>query len=336
MNGEPIIRLEHGSGGKLSRDLVTEIIYSHFQSDAYPELTDAGFVGGDAGWAMTTDSYVVDPPLFPGGDIGRLAVFGTCNDLAVSGARPIALTVGFILEEGLPIGLVDRVVQSMAEAAQEAGVRIISGDTKVVPRGKGGGIYVNTSGLGMREFAGRLSPSSLRAGDAVIVSAPVGAHGIAVLAAREKLPVAGAIASDCAPLYPACRALFPLSSQLRFLRDATRGGVAAILNEGVDGAPVGVRIHESAIPLAPDVITAADLLGLDPLEIANEGVFVAVVAEEAAEQAVERLREVGVSADAAMIGEVTAETAGTVIMQTRIGGRRVVDYPRGLLLPRIC
>jgi hydrogenase expression/formation protein HypE len=336
MHGEPIIRLEHGSGGKLSRELVTEVIYPRFQSDAYPELNDAGFVGGDYRWAVTTDSYVVDPPVFPGGDIGRLAVFGTCNDLAVSGARPVALTVGLILEEGLPMGLLERVVASMADAAAEAGVRIVSGDTKVVPRGKGGGVYVNTSGFGMRELEGPLSPSSLQVGDAVIVSAPIGAHGIAVLAAREKLPVAGAISSDCAPLYPACRTLFALGARLRFLRDATRGGVAAVLNEAVDGQAVGVRVHESAFPVAQDVATAADLLGLDPLEVANEGVFIAVIAEDAAEEAVSLLRGIGVSGEAVMVGEVTPEDAGTVIMQTEIGGRRVVDYPRGLLLPRIC
>jgi hydrogenase expression/formation protein HypE len=331
-----LIRLEHGSGGALSRDLVESIIHPHFRSASYPELSDASPVEAGSDFLMTTDGYVVDPPFFPGGDIGALSVWGTCNDLAVCGAKPVCVSLALVLEEGLPIADLKRVLASAAAAAGQADTRIVTGDTKVVPRGKGGGIFVTTAGLGRRMFASRLSPSCIREGDSVIISAPVGAHGLTVLAARESLPVADALRSDMAFLYPAVSLLFPLKESLRFLRDATRGGIAAVLNEAVQGAAWGIRIEEAEIPVSEEVRTVAGLLGLNPLEIANEGVFIAVVDARAEAAALQALHAHPLGSTARCVGRVSLENPGAVLMTTRIGGTRRVDFPRGLLLPRIC
>lgn len=350
MNGGQV-RLEHGSGGALSRELVETVIYPAFRCEAYPELADASPVAPGADLLVTTDGYVVDPPFFPGGDVGMLAVFGTCNDLAVSGAAPVCLSLALILEEGFPLEALGRVLQSAARAAALAGTRIVTGDTKVVPRGTGGGIYVTTTGVGRRVFPRVLSPSRIREGDAVIVSGPLGAHGLAVLAARESLPVGASLRSDAALLYPLASALFPLDGRLRFLRDATRGGASSVLNEVAASlaalpARLGIEVDEEAFPVTPEVRTVSSLLGLNPLEVANEGVLVAVVEAGSEEEALAGLRRAGGgpgsttgSADgssAAVVGHVTPAHPGKVMLRTRVGGKRLLDFPRGLLLPRIC
>jgi hydrogenase expression/formation protein HypE len=332
----PLIRLEHGSGGALSRDLVESIIHPIFHGDAYPELSDAGPVEVGSDLLMTTDGYVVDPPFFPGGDIGRLSIFGTCNDLAVCGAKPICISLALVIEEGFPIASLTQALESAAAAAKEANARIVTGDTKVVPRGKGGGLFVTTTGLGRRVFPHVLSPSRIQNGDSVIVSGPLGAHGLTVLAARESLPVAGALHSDMAFLYPPVSRLFHLADSVHFMRDATRGGVASVLNEAAHAADWGIETVESEFPVTDEVRTVSDLLGLNPLEIANEGVFVVFAAQGAEEEALNALRAHALGKFARCVGHVTRNRPGTVIMTTRVGGKRILDFPRGLLLPRIC
>ncbi len=336
MKEDALIRLEHGSGGALSRDLVESVIHPFFRSASYPELSDASPIEAGSDFLMTTDGYVVDPPFFPGGDIGRLSVWGTCNDLAVCGAKPVCLSLALVLEEGFAVADLKKVLESAASAARESDTRIVTGDTKVVPRGKGGGIFITTAGLGRRMCPAPLSPSRIREGDGVLISAPIGAHGLTVLAARESLPVADAVRSDMAFLYPLVSLIFPLGESLRFLRDATRGGVAAVLNEAVQGAAWGIRMEEAEIPVSAEVRTVADLLGLNPLEIANEGVFVAVVDARAEAAALQALHSHPLGRAARCVGHVTRGNPGTVLMTTRIGGTRRVDFPRGLLLPRIC
>jgi hydrogenase expression/formation protein HypE len=330
------ISLEHGSGGALSRWLTEELIYPYFRGEHYAELVDAGPFHLEGGGLLTTDSYVVDPPFFPGGDIGRLAVFGTCNDLAVCGGAPLALSLALVLEEGFPLEDLRRVLASAQAAAEEAGVRVITGDTKVVPAGKGGGIYLNTAGVGRAAPGLRLSPARMRPGDRVLVSGPVGAHGLAVLAAREGLPVGAGLASDCANLHPLCAALGALGPALRCMRDATRGGLAAVLNELAGSSGLGLALVEQDIPVDGTVAAAAGLLGLNPLEIANEGVLAAVVQDAEAERALGILRSLPLGARARAVGMVTSANPGRVLLETSIGGRRWLDMPRGLLLPRIC
>jgi hydrogenase expression/formation protein HypE len=329
------VRLEHGSGGVLSRELIEEIIYPALKNVSYPALTDGTDISCAESMCMTTDTYVVDPVFFPGGDIGKLAVYGTCNDLAVSGAKPRYLSLGFVLEEGFGIDELSRVLSSIASAAESL-VAIVTGDTKVVPAGKGGGIYINSAGIGEKLYNDNLTPGRCQPGDKVIVSGAVGAHGITVLGAREGLPVGESLESDCANLYPLCEELYSLGKQLRFMRDATRGGVAAVLNEAVSAIPFGLLVREVKIPVDPDVKAASDILGLNPYEVANEGVFVAVVAPEAADNAVKSLSVHKEGRDAAVIGTIVEEHPGKVFLETLIGGRRLLDLPRGLLLPRIC
>ena len=330
------IRLEHGSGGGLSRQLTEDVIHPVFRGDAYPELSDATPVEIGSDLLLTTDGYVVDPPFFPGGDIGRLSVFGTCNDLAVCGAKPVCISLALILEEGLAVSDLHRVLASAAAAAKEANARVVTGDTKVVPAGKGGGIYVTTSGMGQRVFPHLLSPRRIREGDRVIVSAPLAAHGLTVLAARQSLPGTDRLRSDVAFLYPPVSRLFHLGDGLRFMRDATRGGVAAVLNEMARGAGWGIEVEEMSFPVAEEVRVVCDLLGLNPLEVANEGVFVAVVDARSEQAALESLHSHPLGRGAATVGTVSTARPGTVLMHTRIGGTRLVDFPRGLLLPRIC
>ncbi len=334
MSGAERIRLEHGSGGALTRELVDELIYPKFRSPHYRTLSDAAELAAPARPCMTTDGFVVDPLFFPGSDIGKLAVFGSCNDLAVCGARPVALSLALILEEGLATDTLEAVLDSIAAACADAGVHVVTGDTKVVPRGAGGGVYITTAAVGEIELDSPLGAERMVAGDLIVLSGSIGAHGIAVLAAREGLPVSRKVVSDCRNLYPACSALYGLGADLRVMRDATRGGVAAIANELVAGRTVSFRMDETLIPVAPPVASAAKLLGLTPLEIANEGVFLAVVSADCGEEAVERLRRNG--ADPVIVGEVGNAPAGVVVLETAAGGTRIVDLPRGLLLPRIC
>jgi hydrogenase expression/formation protein HypE len=330
------VRIEHGSGGALSRELVEKLIHPRLRTDAFTELSDAAAMEPGSDVLVTTDGFVVDPPFFPGGDIGRLAVYGTCNDLAVSGALAVSLALGVIVEEGFPLEDLARIIDSVAAAARETGVRVVTGDTKVVPAGKGGGVYLTTTGIGKRVFPHPMTPSRITPGDAVIVSGPLGSHGLAILAAREKLPVAPTLKSDAAPLFPLCRELYDLGEDLRFLRDATRGGAAAVLNEIAQDAPWGILAEEESFPVDPDARAAADILGLNPLEIANEGVMVAVVSTAAAGKALGLLRAHLLGRMAQVVGTITADRPAPVMLITGIGGRRILDFPRGLLLPRIC
>jgi hydrogenase expression/formation protein HypE len=331
------ISLEHGSGGALSRQLTEQLIFPILCNDGYRELADATAfeIGGRT--FITTDTYVVDPVFFPGGDIGTLGVFGTCNDLAVCGARPLYLTMGLILEEGFPVADLRRVLESVRSAADQVGVQIISGDTKVVPSGKGGGIFLNTTGVGAALGDHLLSVNNIRDGDSILVSGPVGSHGLAILASREQLNIGANLRSDCAPLFPLCQALYSLGESLRFMRDATRGGVAAVLNEAVSENRIcGMEIRETAFPISGTVEATSDLLGLNPLEIANEGVMIAVVAEQAEAEALSRLHAFDIGREAGRVGVVSTRHPGRVILETAVGGRRILDMPRGLLLPRIC
>ena len=329
------VRLEHGSGGALSRSLIENTILPRLNNRTLSSLTDAADLGSLEGVCLTTDSFVVDPPFFPGGDIGRLAVFGTCNDLAVSGATPKYLSLAFVLEAGFPMIDFERILESIADACDTAGVDIVTGDTKIVETGSGGGAYINTSGIGTRENEHDLSPNRIELGDKVIISDPIGSHGIAVLAAREQLPGAERVVSDCRNLYPSTRALNTLGPSLKIMRDATRGGVAAVTNELIDGGSYGIELVESTIPVLPEVRTAARLLGLAPIEIANEGVFVAIVSETVADEAVDLLKGSG-CVSPSIVGTVSANNPGRVTLETNVGGTRIVDLPRGLLLPRIC
>ncbi len=331
------ITLEHGSGGALSRQLTEQLIYPILKSEAYGELADATSFEIPGRVYITTDTYVVDPPFFPGGDIGTLGVFGTCNDLAVCGARPRYLTMGLVLEEGFPTSDLKRVLESVRRAADRSRVRVISGDTKVVPSGKGGGIFMNTTGVGEALGPHLLSVKNIKSGDKVLISGPIGSHGLAILAAREGLKIAASLRSDCAPLFPLCEALYSLGKDLRFMRDATRGGAAAVLNEAVaNNSECGLEILETAIPVPGTVAAASDLLGLNPMEIANEGVLIAVVAPTAADKAISLLRSLDTGREARQIGAVAGRYPGKVILETAVGGRRILDLPRGLLLPRIC
>ena len=330
-----IIRLEHGSGGALSRNLIEETIFPRLKNHRFAGLSDAADLGSLEDVCFTTDSFVVDPPFFPGGDIGKLAVFGTCNDLAVSGAAPRFLSLAFVLEAGFPMSDLVRIVDSVAEACEMCRVKIVTGDTKVVESGSGGGIYINTSGIGTREHLDQLGPDRIETGDKLIISDPIGSHGIAVLAAREQLPGADRIISDCRNLSPSTRALHKLGASLKLMRDATRGGVAAVTNELIRGGNHGIELVESSIPVLQEVRTATRLLGLAPIEIANEGVFVAVVSESEANNAVDLLTDSG-CVSPAIVGTVNVQNPGRVTLRTIVGGTRIVDLPRGLLLPRIC
>jgi hydrogenase expression/formation protein HypE len=340
--GEPRLRdahvtLSHGSGGKASQALLESVILPAFRNPLLDGAADAAVLAaGTARIALTTDSYVVSPLFFPGGDIGKLAVHGTINDLAVTGARPIALSVGLILEEGLDMDVLRRVVDSMAAAAASAGVPIVTGDTKVVHRGKADRLFVNTTGVGVMDGDPRLSPESLRPRDVVLVSGHVGDHGMAVMLAREALELEAEIESDSAPLHTLVAALLRAAPNTRVIKDPTRGGVGTTLNELAQRARLAIVVHEEWVPVRVAVRGACEILGLDPLHIANEGKLVAVVPPEEAGAALVALRSHPLGADAAIIGEVAAEPPGMVLLRTGIGGSRVLDMLVGDPLPRIC
>jgi hydrogenase expression/formation protein HypE len=329
----------HGSGGRMTHDLVQRRFQRVLGNPALEQGDDAAVLPlpeGPGRLAITTDAHIVAPLFFPGGDIGRLAVCGTVNDLAVMGAKPLWLTAAFILEEGLPLATLDRVIESMRAAAEEAGVVIVAGDTKVAERGKADGLFISTAGVGWvpqgREASGRLA----RPGDAVLVSGPLGDHGIAVLEARGGLGLASDIVSDVAPIHGLVEALFEACRQVHVLRDPTRGGVATTLNEIARQSGVGIELDESAIPVRPAVQSACELLGMDPLYVANEGRLVAMVGAAEAEVALQALRRSRYGEGAARIGTVLADPPGRVLMRTAIGGTRLVDMLAGEMLPRIC
>jgi hydrogenase expression/formation protein HypE len=332
------VQLGHGSGGKMSARLVRERFATLLDPDAARLLSDAAVVRvGSPEIAISTDSFVVRPLIFPGGDIGSLAVHGTVNDLAMMGADPRLLTVGFVLEEGLPFETLDAVVESMAQAARDCGVRIVAGDTKVVERGKADGLYVNTTGLGTLSPSFRPAPDRARVGDAVLVSGPIGRHGIAVMAVREGLGLEVEVESDSAPLHDVVRVLRDrVGDAVHVLRDATRGGLTSALNEIACTSSVGVTLDDRAIPIPPPVAAACEVLGLDPLYVANEGTFVAFVAEHAAADAISALRGTVLGAGAARIGTVIDGEPGLVTLRTALGTMRIVDMLPGDQLPRIC
>ena len=325
------VEIGHGSGGKLTKELIEEVFLKHFNFPELHTLQDATYLPGLSKIAVTTDSYVVRPLFFPGGDIGKLSISGTVNDLTVSGALPRYITVGFIVEEGLPIETLERVVSSMAETARSAGVKIVAGDTKVVEKGKCDGIYINTAGVG--EVVRELSPELVKPGDKVIVTGCVGDHGIAISLAREEFEVETPVESDCAPLNSLLTPLFELPG-LRFMRDPTRGGLATVLVELSESSNSGIRVYESEIPVREEVRFICDMLGYDPLYLANEGKAVVVVSEEDTERALQLLRSHPLGQNASVIGEVTSEPGVTLV--TSIGGLRRLELLEEDPLPRIC
>lgn len=343
----PNVLLGHGSGGTLSADLIRRV-FLHGYGPAPPEaledqavlpLTDtASGNGGVTGTriAMTTDSFVVRPLFFPGGDIGRLAVHGTVNDLAVGGATPLYLAAAFILEEGLPIADLERIVASMRRACAEAEVQLVTGDTKVVDRGKGDGVFITTTGVGIVPPGLDLSVRNARPGDVIIISGTIGDHGMAIMSVREGLEFETLLESDTAPLAGLTRRMLQASPRIRWMRDPTRGGVAGTLNELAQGSRVGIRIRQAALPVREEVRTACELLGLDPLYVANEGKLIAVVPPRDAETVLAALREHPLGRNAAVIGEVTADKPGRVVLTSLIGGERTVIMLAGEQLPRIC
>lgn len=332
------IDLTHGAGGRAMTDLVDGLFRPAFENEVLAQGGDAAVVPVEAGRiAMTTDSFVVSPLFFPGGDIGSLAIHGTVNDLATSGAEPLWLTAGFVLEEGLPLSDLARIVESMGAAARDACVRIVTGDTKVVERGKGDGVFINTAGVGRVPGGLDLSTCQPRPGDVVIVSGTLGDHGVAVMSHRAGLEFETTLESDSRPLHRLVAALLDAAADgVRVLRDPTRGGLAATLNELARASGAGVRLDEPAIPVREEVRGACELLGLDPLNVANEGKLVAVVAPECADAALAAMRAHADGADAAIIGEFVDDPLGLVRMRTAIGGERVVDWLHGEQLPRIC
>lgn len=332
----PTVMMAHG-GGKLMRQMIEQMFVPGFGNEALAQLHDgAVFSVGGARLAFTTDSYVVRPYRFPGGDIGSLSVHGTVNDLAMCGAKPLCLSAAFLLEEGLPMAALWGVVQSMQRAAAAASVQVVTGDTKVVDKGKGDGIFINTAGLGVVEPGVAIGPKQIRPGDRILVSGDLGRHGIAIMAVREGLQFETTIESDSAPLWGLVQALLVEGVSVHCLRDLTRGGLATALVELAEQARVPIAIEETAIPVREDVRGACEMLGLDPLYVANEGRCVAFVAPRDVDRALAILRAHPLGAQAALIGEVAGPTAGMVTMKSAIGSTRIVDMLSGEQLPRIC
>jgi len=333
----PTVTMAHGGGGKLMHDLLEKIFFAAFDANSTPNRHDSAILELPVNRiAFTTDSYVVRPIFFPGGDIGSLAVHGTVNDLAMSGARPAWLSAAFILHEGLPMETLWRVVCSMREAARRCGVRIVTGDTKVVDATTGEGLYINTSGIGVVEHSLQIGAASVQSGDAVLVNGDVGRHGMAVMSVREGLSFQGSIQSDSGPLFNAVEALLSNQVEVHCLRDLTRGGLASALNEIAEAAGHGIAIEEEAIPVRGDVHAACEMLGLDPLQVACEGRFVAFVPERDAARALEILRSQEAEANAKVIGRVDRREPPWVVMKNSLGSLRALDTPVGELLPRIC
>jgi hydrogenase expression/formation protein HypE len=331
------IRLAHGSGGKLSAQLIERLLLPAFRNPPLEALDDQAILTiSGSRLAFTTDSYVITPIFFPGGDIGKLAVNGTVNDLAVGGARPLWLSLAFILEEGLPLAELERVVESARGAAERAGVQIVTGDTKVVGRGSGDKVFVNTSGIGVVPAGISLSSRHVRPGDAIILSGTIGDHGVTILSTREGIELDGELSSDTEPLHELAAAALEGFPGIHAMRDPTRGGLAATLVEIASRRRVGIEVDERAIPVRDTVRGACELLGLDPLFVANEGKLVAFVPEPGADSVLAAMRAHPLGRRASRIGRVTADHAGIVVLRTPIGGDRVLDLPFAEALPRIC
>ena len=331
------VLLAHGGGGKLSHQLIKNMFASQFKNEFLEPLHDGAiFSIGGTRFAFSTDSYVINPIFFPGGDIGKLAVNGTVNDLSMCGARPLYLSSAFIIEEGLPMEDLWRVVLSMETAAKSAGIQLVTGDTKVVDRGKGDKIFINTSGIGIIPDGIEISPRYAKLGDKIILSGTIADHGIAIMSIREGLEFETQIESDCAPLNGLVETMFEASQEIHVLRDPTRGGVASVLNEIAESAEVGIAILEDQIPVSEEVVGACEILGFDPLYVANEGKLLAFISPTAVDKVLAAMRTHPFGKNAVIIGEVVADHPGTVIMRTHIGGSRVVDMLSGEQLPRIC
>jgi len=349
LRDHPNVVMGHGGGGKLSADLVKHLFLPHFQNDSLAKLGDSAVVNlmqllnertevtdGGMRLAISTDSFTVSPLFFPGGDIGSLAVHGTVNDVAMSGAQPRLLTAGFILEEGIALGALDRIAASMAAACREAGATLIAGDTKVVDKGHGDGVYINTTGIGLVPEGVRIGPQLARPGDVVLISGNVGEHGVAIMSMRQGLDFQVNIKSDSAPLNGLVAEMLDVTTQIHVLRDPTRGGLASALNEIAQASGVGIEIDERAVPIPAPVRAACEMLGLDPFYVANEGKLVAIVPAEHADALLARMHGHKYGVDAARIGQVVEPHPGLVIARTPIGSTRVVDMLVGEQLPRIC
>ncbi len=330
------ILLAHGSGGKLSHDLVEKKFLPFLANPALNKLDDSAIFEASGRLAFTTDSYVVNPIFFPGGDIGKLAVCGTVNDLAMSGAKPLYLSLSAIIEEGFSLGELEQVMQSIKTAAAEAEVSIITGDTKVVNRGQADKLFITTSGIGVIPLGIDISGANAKAGDKVILSGTIGDHGIAIMSQREGLRFSVPVESDCAPLNKLVSQMLEASSRIHCLRDPTRGGLATTLNELAQQSKVGIVVQETKIPVKEEVKAACELLGFDPIYVANEGKLVAIVAPEDADKVLARMKQNNYGKDAAIIGEVINEHPSRVIIKTKLGPSRIIDMLSGELLPRIC
>jgi len=337
IDDDAVVQMAHGGGGRKMAQLIERVFLPAFRSDTLSQLGDGAVLTiGNERLAFTTDTFVVQPPFFPGGDIGSLAVHGTANDLAMCGAEPLGFSVGLVLEEGFPMTDLRRVVASIAAASAQVGAPVITGDTKVVDRGKGDGIYVNTSGIGRVRNGVSVGPERAAPGDVILVSGPVGDHGIAVMAVRNGIALQTELQSDSAPVLPLVQALLDAVPETKALRDPTRGGLATALSEIAVASQVGIRIEESAIPVRPEVRGACELLGFDPLYVACEGRFLAIVPPQFGERALAVLRELPAGKDARRIGEVTGTDPGRVLLRTRIGSHRRLERLSGEQLPRIC
>jgi len=331
------VDMTHGSGGRAMAQLVEELFVNHFDNELLRQGNDqASFPVEQGRMVMSSDGHVISPLFFPGGDIGSLAVHGTLNDVAMSGAKPLYLSAGFILEEGFPLADLDRIVASMAEASRKAGVPVVTGDTKVVERGKGDGVFITTTGVGMVPEGINISGDQARPGDAILLSGPIGNHGVAIMSSRENLEFETTIESDSAALHELVAEMVMATSEIHCLRDPTRGGLATTLNELARQSAVGIRLEESAIPMDEQVMAACELLGLDPLYVANEGKLVCICAAAKAEALLEVMRAHPLGTQSAIIGKVVADDQHLVQMETRFGGARVVDWLAGEPLPRIC
>ncbi|MFK0692779.1 hydrogenase expression/formation protein HypE [Mesorhizobium sp. IMUNJ 23033] len=331
------VDMTHGAGGRAMAELIRDIFQRHLANQFLAQGNDAALLGTVCGrLVMATDAHVISPLFFPGGDIGALAVHGTINDVAMMGARPLWLSASFILEEGFPLAELERIVVSMAFAAREAGVPVVTGDTKVVEKGKGDGVFISTTGVGVLANGTYVSGSNARPGDAILVSGSMGDHGVAILSKREHLDFETEITSDSQPLHDLVAAMLATIPGILVLRDPTRGGLSATLNEIAQQSNVGMVIREAAVPVKPEVAAACELLGLDPLNVANEGKLIAICTAEDAETLLAAIRAHPKGRDAAIIGEVVADQHALVRMKTRLGGMRVVDWIAGEQLPRIC
>ncbi|AZO25510.1 hydrogenase expression/formation protein HypE [Mesorhizobium sp. M1E.F.Ca.ET.045.02.1.1] len=336
-NARGSVDMTHGAGGRAMADLIRDVFHKHLANDYLAQGNDGALLGSVSGrLVMAADSHVISPLFFPGGDIGALSVHGTVNDVAMMGARPLWLSASFIIEEGFPLADLERIVVSMALAARQAGVPVVTGDTKVVEKGKGDGVFISTTGVGVLSEATDIGGGNARPGDAIIVSGTMGDHGIAILSKREHLDFETEILSDTQPLNDLVAAMLAAVPGIRVLRDPTRGGLSATLNEIAHQSKVGMVIRETAVPVNPEVAAACELLGLDPLNVANEGKLIAICGADDAATLLAAMRSHPKGLDAALIGEVVADEHALVTMRTRLGGMRVVDWIAGEQLPRIC